>query len=339
MKLSSRDGAAFIRRPPSGAAGALLYGGDAMRVAMKRAELVGTIVGPEGEAEMRLTRITAADLRRDPTLAVDALREQGFFPGPRVVLIEEAGDGLTDPIKSALADWREGDAQLVVTAGVLPARSKLRKLFESHRSAAAIGIYDDPPGRDEIEAMLSKAGLRDVGRDAMGDLESLARAVGPGDLAQTIEKLGLYKHGDTSPLSSEDVTACAPASTEAALDDLLNAAAEARTADIGRLMSRIEAQGTSPTSLCIGAVRHFRQLYAAASDPGGPGSGIAKLRPPVFGPRRDRMLRQAQGWGAIKLEQALSLLVDCDLTLRSAARAPQMAVMERALIRLSMMAR
>lgn len=52
------------------------------------------------------------------------------------------------------------------------------------------------------------------------------------------------------------------------------------------------------------------------------------------------MLRQAQGWGARKLEQALTVLTDTDLSLRSAGqKAPQMALVERALIRLAMLAR
>jgi DNA polymerase-3 subunit delta len=37
------------------------------------------------------------------------------------------------------------------------------------------------------------------------------------------------------------------------------------------------------------------------------------------------------------LEKALAILLDTDMSLRSAARAPQMAVMERALIRLAML--
>jgi DNA polymerase-3 subunit delta len=52
------------------------------------------------------------------------------------------------------------------------------------------------------------------------------------------------------------------------------------------------------------------------------------------------MLRQAQGWGPWKLEQALTILTDTDLQLRSAGQsAPAMAVVERALLRLSMLAR
>ena len=104
-------------------------------------------------------------------------------------------------------------------------------------------------------------------------------------------------------------------------------------------MQRIATQGIAPVTICIAAMRHFRALHMAASDPGGPAAGLGRMRPPVFGPRRDRMARQAQGWGMQPLETALHLLVDTDLALRSSSRAPAMAVMERALIRLAMMAR
>ncbi|MGR3697171.1 MAG: DNA polymerase III subunit delta, partial [Roseovarius sp.] len=173
----------------------------------------------------------------------------------------------------------------------------------------------------------------------MSDLTALARDLDPGDFRQTIEKLALYKLGDATPLNAADIAACAPASTEADLDDILNIVAEGRSAEIGPVMRRLKAQGTQPVGLCIGATRHFRALYTAASDPGGAAQGIARMRPPIFGPRRDRMLRQAQGWGAERLQQALTILTDTDLSLRSAGqRAPDMALVERALIRLAMLA-
>jgi DNA polymerase-3 subunit delta len=173
----------------------------------------------------------------------------------------------------------------------------------------------------------------------MGDLLALSRALDPGDFRQTVEKLALYKTGDPAPLSARDITACAPASTEADLDEVLAIVAEGRTGEIAPVLRRLKAQGVQPVGLCIGAARHFRALYMVASDPGGAGQGINRLRPPVFGPRRDQMLRQAQNWGAARLEQALGILTETDLTLRSAAqRAPEMALVERALIRLAMLA-
>ncbi|MGH1464669.1 MAG: DNA polymerase III subunit delta [Cognatishimia sp.] len=340
MKLATRDANRYFGKPDPSRTGLLIYGPDAMRVALKRQEVITALIGPQGEEEMRLTRIPAASLRKDPAQLIDAIKAVSFFPGQRVAFVEDANDTAAPAILAALEDWRQDDAQIIVTAGQLKASSKIRKAFESHSNAYAAAIYNDPPSRDEIEADLAKAGLRNVDREAMTDLTNLARELDPGDFRQTIEKLSLYKYKDDSPATSEDVIACAPTSTEAALDDVLNIVAEGHAQDIGPVMAKLQAQGTQPVGLCIGATRHFRALYSAASDPGGAAQGISRMRPPIFGPRRDRMLRQAQGWGAPKLEQALTILTDTDLQLRSAGQtAPTMALVERAFLRLAMLAR
>ena len=340
MKLSPRDAPAYFARPDPDKTGLLIYGNDAMRVALRRQEVIAALLGPGAEEEMRLTRLPGADLRKDPAALSDAIKAQGFFPGPRVAFVEDANDGHAPVIAEALGDWRAGDAQVIVTAGALKAGSKLRKLFEGHKTAYAVGIYDDPPSRAEIEATLSNAGLPGVAGEAMRDLTALARELDPGDFRQTVEKLSLYKLGDPAPVSPEDIAACAPQSTEAGLDEVLHIVAEARSGEIGPIMKRLHAQGVQPVGLCVAATRHFRTLYAAASDPGGPAQGLARARPPVFGPRRDRMQRQAQAWGAPRLEEALTLLTDTDLRLRSAAQtAPGLALVERTLIRLAMMVR
>jgi len=339
VKLSPREASGYFTRPDPGKTGLLIYGPDAMRIALKRQEVIAALIGPAGEEEMRLSRIPAGELRKVPAMLSDAIKAQSFFPGPRVAFVEDATDGLAKVITAALEDWATGDAQVVVTAGQLNARSALRKLFETHPNAYAAAIYNDPPGRDEIEAELKKAGIGALDHEAMTDLTALARALDPGDLRQTIQKLALYKLGDETPLSPEDIAACAPASTEAEIDDILNAVAEARQGEIGPILRRLAAQGVQPVGLCINATRHFRTLHAAACDPGGPAAGLSRMRPPVFGPRRDRMARQAGNWGARKLEDALRLLVDTDLQLRSAGQtAPALALVERAMIRLAMMA-
>ena len=339
MKLSARDAASYFRKPNPKGAGILIFGGDAMRVALKRQDVIKALIGLNGEEEMRLTRMTGSELRKDPALLGDAIKAQGFFPGPRVAFVEEAGDSITKAITPALLDWAEGDAQIVVTAGQLNARSSLRKLFESHPSAYAAGVYDDPPTRDEIEGALRDAGLSNVGRDAMDLITGLSREMAPGDLRQTIEKLGLYMTGETTEVSIADIEACAPLSNEVDLDDILNVVADLKASEIGPILSRLYAQGTQPVALCIGAMRHFRQLHTVASDPGGPGAGVGRLRPPAFGPRRDRIVRQATTWGRIKLEAALSTITEADLTLRSAQTAPDRALVERMFIRLAMLGR
>jgi DNA polymerase III subunit delta len=337
MKLSGAEASRYCAKPDPARAGLLIFGADTMRVALKRQEAIAALIGPAGEAEMRLTRIAASDLRKDAALLADATRAVGFFPGPRVAFVEEATDGLTKTIADALQGWQKGDAQIVVTAGNLTGKSTLKTLFEKHLNAVCIGLYDDPPSREEIEAELAKAGLKQIPPEAMTDLTTLARALDPGDFRQTLEKIALYKYGDSSPLTPQEIHELAPATIEAEVDDLLAAVADQNANAIGPLLRRLEGQGVLPVTLCIGALRHFKALHLAVTDSGGIGAGLMKAR--VFGPRRDAMQRQAGNWGMHKLESALSLLIETDMTLRSTSRAPTMAVMERALIRLAMMKR
>jgi DNA polymerase-3 subunit delta len=129
-------------------------------------------------------------------------------------------------------------------------------------------------------------------------------------------------------VSLEDIAACAPASIEAEVDDILNVVAEKRVALIGPLMRRLQSQGVNAVTLSIMATRHFRALHRTACSPGAPVWGVRD---------RDRVMRQSRDWGMAKLETALGMLTDTDLQLRSAGQtAPAMAIMERTFIRLAM---
>lgn len=338
MKLAPRDAVAFLNRPDPRVPGILIYGADPMRVAEKRQALIRALIGAEGENEMRLARFAASDLRKDPAAALDAVKAQGFFPGPRAVLAEDATDSATEALKTAVSQWHDGDAMLVVTAGQLPATSKLRKLFEGDRRAFCLAIYDNPPERAEIEAMLRAEGLDSAPPESLRDLVALAQTMEPGDFRQTLTRIALYKYQDPVPLTPEEISTLAPLSSDAAIDDALHAVAEGRTGEIAPLMARLCAQGVAPVTLCIGAMRHFRLLYTLACDPRGPAQAISALRPPVFGPRRDRLLRQAGRWPVGRLELALGEITATDLALRSSGRAPPQALTERAMLRLASMA-
>lgn len=337
MKLTGAAANAYFRQPDASHTALLIFGADPMRVADKRQQAINALVGPLGEEEMRLTRISAADLRKDPALLDDAIKAQGFFPGHRVAFVEEATDGLSKVIAAALADWQAGDAQVVITAGPLTAKSALRKVVEGHKNAVSIGLYDDPPSIADIEQALKDAGIPPPERDVMDALMSLANSIEPGDFRQTIEKVSLYKRGDDTPLGLDDIMVNAPQSAEVDVDDVLEVVATGQADRLGPLLRNLYAQGVTPVALCIGAMRHFRRLHVVASDPGGPAAGVGRLRPPVFGPRRDKAVRQAGQWGRDRLERALTALTDADLQLRSADLAPPNALMERVLIRLAMM--
>lgn len=338
MKLTGRDAARYLENPGTGAAGCLLFGPDPVRISHKRRALIATLIGPDGSAEMRLTQLSGTDLRRDPAALSDAVKATGFFPGARAVLVEEAGDGITAPVRAALEDWRPGDATIVLCAGALGPRSSLRKAMEAAKNAFAIGIYADPMRRDEITAALAREGLSQVEPEAMADLEALAASLDPGDFEQFLVKLSLYMRAAPGGVASADIAAVAPAAAEADLAALVDLAADGRAGEVARAFAAL-GPSTSATSLTIIAARHFRTLHAASVHAGGPDGALARARPPVFGPRRSRMAAQVRAFGTERLEDALGQIMEAELRLRSGRATPGLALVERLFIRLARLAR
>ncbi len=335
MKLSTREAKAFLKRPDPSMAAVLISGEDGARVAQARGDLLAVLLGPQGEAEMRLERMSAAEVRRDPALLLDALKAVGFFPGDRTILVEDATDGLAPAVASALDAWTPQDARIVLTGTGLAAKGALRKLVEARRDAAAITLYDDPPTEGEVLEMLREAGLSRVEPAARDHLMGLAQSLPPGDFRGLVERLSLHQLGSEAALDDATVTALAPQAEEAEVDDLLAAVTSGRRDQVAPLLARLAAQGVGSVSVAIQAMRHFRALLAVASDPGGVQAGLAALRPPVGGPRRQALARAAESWRRERIEEGLRALVELDLALRSGGRVPDQALLERALMRLA----
>ena len=88
MKLTNRDVTSFFKSPPKGITGVLIYGNDLMRVSDKRQQFIKSLLGPNAEEEMRLTRISRENFKKAPEQAIDLCKAQGFFPGERAILLE-----------------------------------------------------------------------------------------------------------------------------------------------------------------------------------------------------------------------------------------------------------
>jgi DNA polymerase-3 subunit delta len=338
VKLGGRDARRMIEAPDPGLSGFLLYGSDSSAVSMRRDRLVAGLLG-EAADDMSLTKLDAAAVRRDPASLSDALRAVGFFGGRQVVVLLDATDGLTKVVSDALDGVAPEDAVLVASAGSLAARSSLRKLFEGGKTLAALGIYADPPSRREIEETLSSLGAPAPDSGGADDLLALGRALDAGEFQAFLRKLALYMASESGPISSADVAACAPLATEEAVDDLVASVAGGRLDALAAGMARLSGQGVAPSTLSIAVTRHFRQLHALATASGGAEGAIGRVRPPIWGPRRQALLDQTRQWSVRGLEQALGALASLELELRSSSGAPALALLERALLRIALTGR
>jgi len=335
MKLTGRDARRIPDRPEPRFAGYLFYGEDGSEVAARKERLIAALVGDD---DMGLVRMDGQVARRDPAGLADALRASGFFGGRPVVSLDAVTDGVTDAIAAAVAGLSSDQGVLVASAKLLPTRSKLRKFFEMTPHLACAPVYDDPPDAAEIAELLRAARAPAAGDAGMEELLSLARGLDSGAFRGVITTLGLYMHGESGPVGAAEVAACAPPGLDADADALVGAVAGGRTGAIAALMVRLSGQGQAPSGLAIAASRRFRQLHQLRCAPEGPEAACARLRPPLAGPRRQRALDELRRRPGPRLEQALVTLMDAELKLRSSSPAPAWASLERALVRVSMMA-
>ena len=340
MKLTSRDVLSFFKSPPKGITGVLIYGNDPMRVSDKRQQLLQSLLGSNADEEMRLARISREILKKEPEQAIDLCKAQGFFPGERALLIEEANETITGIIIKAVEAWKDGDATIVVTAGSLKPSSSLRKFFEQKKNTYSVPIYDNPMTKFEVEKIIAESGLQNVTQDSFAQLLTVASELQPGDFKQTVDKLALYKLSDEMPVTYQDIINCKPISNEADIDEVLSVILAGNEFKVSQILGRLSSQGTLPVTLIIAATRHFKALFSIISNPGGVNAGATALRPPIYGPRKEALTNQAQKWGPVKIKTAIKILTATDLQLRSSnQQVPQMALVERLFIRIAMLLR
>ena len=79
----------------------------------------------------------------------------------------------------------------------------------------------------------------------------------------------------------------------------------------------------------------FRNILLVASDPSGPEVGVARIRPPVLGRKRQRLMQHATRWGAKGAESALLRLGRTDRYLRSGRPIPALEAVEGTLVRIA----
>ncbi|MEM1163898.1 MAG: DNA polymerase III subunit delta [Pseudomonadota bacterium] len=339
MSLKGRQQPEFCTTPDPEAIGALIAGADAGRVASLRETLTNAVLGGSADP-LSITSLAVADARKDPASIDEAVRARGFFAGRQVVVIDGGTDGLSKPLMAVLQDVTVEDAFLIVTAGQLPARSTLRKAFEGHPGLAYIPVYEQAMDPSDIESSLKAMGLDNgVTPDAIHLLMSAQTGMDYGSFQQLLRTIALFGLRKSTPLEAADIRNVIPAQAEADIDTFVEAVADGAATEIGPRLQKLKAGSASPVSILIGMSRHFRLLLRINTSAGGPEAGLSGIRPPLWGPRRDRISSQARRWSQDRLEQANQLLFETDARLRSVANAPEFAVLERTALRLALMGR
>lgn len=332
-KLAGSAAEGFLRRPDPAIRAVLLHGPDEGQV-RERFQALSRMICPDLHDPFRVADLAPASLSDDPALLADECAALAFGGGRRVIRVAQATDSQAGAILGQLGrDF--GDTLLVVSAGVLPPRSKLRSGFETSPHAVAIACYP-AEGRQlvsQLRAALQDAGVR-VDSDAVEVLAALL-ADDTGSLRAEVEKLKLYAGNAAQALGVEDIRACCGDQSAHSVFELAFAVADGAQAKVQGVSDRLFSSGENPVSVVRGISRHFDRLLQARSavDNGASADTAMKaLKPAVFFKDTEAFRRQLAAWPCPALLAAIDRLVEverqCKTTGMPAALMTQRGLME-----------
>lgn len=284
MLLKGRQAESFARRP-SGEVWAVLAFSEDEGLAADAAQAVLTAWA--GKAQLDVTVLDDDAIRKEPSLLFDALEAMSLLGDPRAVRVRTSGDKIAALLGEAIAAGDKAPdrfaAKLVIEAGSLAAKSKLRTAAEAADRTACLQLFAEEAGDvgERVKAALLAEGATIV-EDALafflGDLPG-----NRGIANAEIEKLALYSRGLGRPVSLADIQDLTATAIRQDMGAVILSALEGRPADAHRALDRLTETGTSPISILRSLQMETQRMIAAhekmASGDANPGRG---LRPPVW---------------------------------------------------------
>ena len=338
MIVKSHEADRYVASPPKGLTLALVYGPDAGLVQERAEKLLKSVV-PDLTDAFNVADLSESTLLADPARLADEAAAISMMGGRRVVRVRGAGNDLADLLES-FADDPRGDALVVIEAGDLAKTSALRKIFDAHKTAAAVQCYPDSVRDlgDVVRDALRAEGLS-IAPDALEDAVSRLGS-DRGVTRREIEKLLLYMHGKKQ-VTLEDVRAVMGDEAEARSESACDAAAGGDLVKLDRELERLWVSDVAPAQVLRSAMGHFQRLVQAreSANRGEAIDNVMKrLRPPVHFSRSQAFKNQAQRWNTDKLGEALDMLLDAESLTRTTG-VPAEAVTGRVLMNIAAMAR
>lgn len=323
MKLAAKDIERAFKTLAKDHYCVLAYGPDAggVRDIIKRARTA--LVGGQEIDPLSQVQISPEALTSDPSKLFDEAAQRAFFGGPKIIQVGPVTDTHLGPIATVLDS--DVPAYILIEAGNLPPKSKVRKLFEAAKNGYAIACYlDSERDIDQlIDTLLTGRGAR-LSRDAriflrthLGNDRSITR--------NELEKVALYagvgiEGAEPKSIELDDVRALIGSSAAETTDDIAAAAFSGLGDTADQLLLNALRDDTNGVEIARALARRCLRLMTAANHVSlgkTQEEAIKSLRPPVFWKDKSAFTAQLSRWRLSRLETCLSLIVQTEVALKS----------------------
>lgn len=310
MKFTGQKLDALLANWPATLRAAVIFGPDEALV-RARARQIGTQIVPDQADPFRVAELTPQEIIAEPARLYDEVAAFSLSGGARLVRIAGATAAMTDALVATL-EGVPGGALILVLAGELTARDKLRLLAETREDVAAIACY--PLDQRALAQLLTETAEEQGYHLAREVAEAIAEASGQErDIAlRELEKLCLYA-GNAPQRIDIDIFNKAGATRGAGdYGALIEAVCGGDPHLAAQRIDELLADGEMGIALLRAVGRRLWQLAQAraALDKG---AALAQVSERALGRLawRDGRSFQAQvnRWSAVRLEQGLARLM------------------------------
>jgi len=308
VKLEAGRVEGFLRAP-GGAKVVLVYGPDSGLVAERAVKLVKAIVGSTDDA-FRYAEIS------DPARLLEEATAASLMGGRRAVRLREAGESAAKAVEKFLSE--KSDTLVVLEAGDLTGKSRLRALLEKHEAAVAIACY--AVDAQKLPQVVTER-LRAEGVTIEPEAAAwVAAHIGgeEGVIRQAVELLTLYA-GAAKRLDAADVAAALADGGESSILEAVDAALTGDAAGVDRAMALSFEEGVSPVALVrvfLGEVMKLRVLADDARRKS-VAEAVSGARPPVFFKRQKVVTKMLTLWSVPALTEAVKAGLAAEVACKS----------------------
>ncbi|RCK19692.1 DNA polymerase III subunit delta [Thalassospira lucentensis] len=334
MKLKAAQVETFLRAPDAKAQLVLIYGEDEGLVRERAVKLAKTVV-EDLKDPFRVIEMGSAQLKEDSSRLRDEAAAISFGGGRRVIRLRDIGDAQAPAIADFLKD-PAGDALIVIEAGSLPSRSKLRQAVEKAGNGMALPCYADS-GRDLeglISAVMEDHKLR-IDRDAtrylvanLGSDRMISRS--------ELEKLALYALKD-GQVTLADAMDCVGDSSARHYDDVIQAVSQGNVVNLDTALTRLTEEGLNPVGALRMMLGYFQKLHLVKgqiTQGANTEQAMKSLRPPLFFKAADQFRANLNNWAVPTLQRALQILLEAEKDCKSGLAVPE-TIAHRAMIKIA----
>ena len=314
MKLIGPAAARFVAARDENIGGVLVFGADH---GLARDYARQLLQGSE------TTELTADQIQHDSALLHDSAYGGSLFGGATPVFIRGAGERALPALEEVLAKSDAARSLIVVEAGELTSKSKLRQFFETHAHLAAINCLAETG--EALAKTIQRLAAVQGAKFAPEALDYVTGRLPPDRLAQLqeLDKLllyvGAFDKKDVT-ITLRDALATIGDAAEQDVYELPWLVFGSESAATDRALTRLAEEGTSEIQILRGLVSHALKLHQVQSlvDSGHTqGQAMGAIRPPLYDRDRARLSQQLRRWRLPAATRAVSALNEAERLMKS----------------------